>query len=172
MDTKTSVVRKKTERASYARKHESCRTGLGNTPLSVGTIVKTLKKSKDKAKRDKPYIVLLKVPETWTRNQSVGETFRDAFAQSFHDTTRISAVLLHYELWSQINESSSSIMVGTRTEHNPRAVNPLTAFGKILSVESKDGEWHEVRDEQAWHSIPAVIGRPIFTRLSRKPNVR
>jgi hypothetical protein len=133
---------------------ETKRKVEGGTP-DVGPIRNALGDARDQLPTDKPCIVFLRVPETWSAEAEAGTLFQAAIRKV--GSGRISAVIVRWEEYWRMDENSSGMAIKLRTEHNHRARYPLTQFGDIIRAPLRT---------ETWRRIPAMIGRPTSWALT------
>jgi len=128
---------------------------IENTALSPGTITNVLKSARGQLPASGGNIVFVKIPENWVRDPAIGPVVDDALTRSFRGTTRISAVVFHWEEWLQNDTGQAARVTRSRVEHNRRAKTSLRVF---------DGFLKPVR-EASWQYIIRMLGECGVTAL-------
>jgi hypothetical protein len=116
---------------------------IEGTELSVSAIKSRLKDARSQLPSDRPGIVFVHIPEAWVRNELINEVAPQALNETFRGTRRISTVILFWEEWELSGEAAMRT-VRFRTEHNPYARLPLTAYGKILRPMPTESPWQSL----------------------------
>lgn len=109
---------------------------LETTALSEETIENVLKTARGQLPSDRPGIVFIKIPELWAKQPEVERTVEDAVTKALRATGRISAVVLHWEMWLNARPQGAARVTMFRTYHNPRARTSLSEFGPIVATSS------------------------------------
>ena len=82
------------------------------------------------------------------RGPEIAPIMSQALASSFRSTTRVSAVILHWEEWLQGQTGGAARLTRFRIEHNPRAAVSLRGCGDFLDP---------LPDHQSWQYIMRIV---------------
>ncbi len=116
---------------------------LEETALSRNTIRSTLDHARRQLPRDRPAIVVARIPEAWIHQPPVQATVEGAIEQIFRQSRRLGSVLLHWEQWTVVNGNLATRAIVSRQYLNPNATHSLETLGDVSGslAAGGAGEW-------------------------------
>lgn len=103
----------------------------GTTPSSKSVENRLKKARTDQLPTDMPGVVMLRVPEDWTKDETGHAIIKRGITDTFDRSQRISIVVVHREQWLH-SENRSTFSVVHRVYPNHRARFPLHSLGVAL----------------------------------------
>lgn len=108
-----------------------------STELSAATVLNSLKTARSQLPRNEPGLIFVRIPESWVRQAEIAQIMRGALGRFFRGTTRVGAVVLHWEEWYRGRGALRARVGKFRVEYNPSS--PFASLVRSLSLEPADG---------------------------------
>lgn len=139
------------EKASGRAVNCEMKCKLSSTELGVDTVINTLQTARKQLPRNEPAFVFLKIPEAWVQQSNVTSIIGEALATFFRGTTRVAAVLFHWEEWYYGPGLLRARATKFRVEYSP--VSPFVTSIRELGLEPSEAS----RPQTQWTHFTTLL---------------
>ena len=107
------------------------------------TLRQTLKNKRNQLPKGRPNIVFVRIPETWMNTDQAKEEVSQAIEGHFRDSSRMTAVVIHWEEWTQFADGRLLQVIHFRQYPNERAPQHLSWLQPAIEswISGKRANW-------------------------------